>query len=580
MAWALEIHHIDVVSLGDATLIVVREVAPLAGAAPRVRTALIDGGTYTWSPVVGYVINALGAGQELNVLVATHYDKDHLGGLVNVLLQPGLCDHVRIYDQGWAALSGDSVEDRYLRAINGRTSAGIQVIPLAIVNQRTRVTSRVQADAVPVVPPINARNLGAPAVPPFAAINLAPHWLLGGPPAPQEILWDGVLGGPPAGAPQMRCIAVNKYVRGVGPGGGIGGPYQGGGGADPRNEKSLAFVVTFNSFRYYVGGDLENAQETWVQVALNPNNNVAGRVLAFKTSHHGAATGTSRAFVDQLRPAAAFISCGTSNQHLHPSLQTVNVLDGFAANPGGVGPVVPHGPGVPPFRPVENYLTGYQVPGQPPPGPPPASLGGDVSVTAGDPTAVPVQRGDIVLRVDDAQSHGNQRGKPYLEVKAAVTAAATAPGIAGQMAAGRGGAADAAATAAADAAMSFGAGPAASAALVSAGFVAAGAPVAAAVNVALAAAAAPAAGAVAAAATVAAVNAGASHAAAAAAGAAAGRAADNLSPAAAQQAVAAAIGALPAPVAVPVVPPVPGTLFSVELWELNAMHNPTTYSHA
>jgi hypothetical protein len=46
MAWQLEIHNIDV-GQGDATLIIVREVAPFLNAAPIIRSALIDGGRYS-----------------------------------------------------------------------------------------------------------------------------------------------------------------------------------------------------------------------------------------------------------------------------------------------------------------------------------------------------------------------------------------------------------------------------------------------------------------------------------------------------------------------------------------------------
>jgi hypothetical protein len=93
--------------------------------------------------------------------------------------------------------------------------------------------------------------------------------------------------------------------------GGIVGPI-GGLGIDPRNEKSLAVEVTFGNFRYYVGGDIETAQENSIQLLLNNTGDAAGRVLAMKTSHHGANTATARGFVDQLRPSAAFISCGTA----------------------------------------------------------------------------------------------------------------------------------------------------------------------------------------------------------------------------------------------------------------------------
>jgi hypothetical protein len=173
-----------------------------------------------------------------------------------------------------------------------------------------------------------------------------------------------------------------------------------------------------------------------------------------KTSHHGANTATSRAFVDQLRPEAAFISCGTANAINHPAQQTVNVLDGFA------GTALAHAAVPPPNRPVDNYLTGYQVVAGP------LTRGGNAALTAGDPTVLPVVPGHIKVTVSAAQSNNNVLGRLYLGVQAAVNAAATAPGLVGAMAAG---AAATAADAGAEAALSFAAGAAANAVLTSAG---------------------------------------------------------------------------------------------------------------
>jgi hypothetical protein len=473
MAWQLEIHHIDVVATGDATLIIAREVAPFPPGAvgPRIRSVLIDGGRATSAAAVqAYVAARIAPATDLTALIVTHYDIDHVNGVIWLLKQAGICDNVTIYDQGWPSGGLDNTYINYVRAINGRNVNG--AIPaLANVN-RTRATSAVRSDNVAINPLLAVVNIGVPAVP--VAVNRAANWLLGGVGAPPDVFWGA--GAVPANAPRMRFIAANAYVRTAG--GGTGGPYLTLG-ADSSNEKSLAVEVTFANFRYYCGGDIETPQEDHIQALLNANDNAAGRVLAMKTSHHGANTSTSRAFVDQLRPQAAFVSCGTANMFQHPAQQTVNVLDGYQPNPNAPGALQPHAaaPPAPPFRPVSHYLTGYQVvapivalpPGAPPLGP--QSLAGTAGLTAGDPVAIlAIIPGHIRVSVTFAQANANVAGGLYLAVVEAATAAATAAGVPGVMLAA---AAVAPAAAAAEAAMSAGASAAANQFLSNLGVVAA-----------------------------------------------------------------------------------------------------------
>jgi hypothetical protein len=445
MAWELEIHHIDVVTAGDATLIVARDVQD--GVTSSVRTALIDGGDAGAARIVYPYLqeklrrapSASSTGGSaspgywpVDVMIATHYDRDHSNGLTKLLLmppppgQPGLFDGVRIYDQGWPQTL-DNTYLCYICAINGQRASGRQVLTGL---HRERVTLLVRAAGAAPNYTLGARRLGPPAAPQDVAdVQADPGWLLNA--YPHDLLWDGFPGGPPLSAPTMQCVAANTYVRtanGIQPVGGQG--------ADPSNERSLAFVVTFGQFRYYIGGDIETPQETLIQAYLNPAANAAGRVAAFKTSHHGANTATARGFVDQLRPDAAVISCGTRNRYRpnpHPAQETVNVLDGFPANPTGVNPAPRHPavpPAIPPSRPVRNYLTGYQTTAPPPP----ASRGGDASVTAGGPNANPPEPGHIVVTVSADQSAADPRGRLYLGVLAAAQEAATTAGMTPQLA--------------------------------------------------------------------------------------------------------------------------------------------------
>jgi hypothetical protein len=533
MTWELEVHHLDVQSSGDCTLVVAREIA--AGRQGSIRTALIDGGRQIAAGrVYDYLVSQLTGDGLIDVLVTTHYDNDHYNGLTQLLLRPLLFNNARIYDQGWPEASGDNAYIAYLRAINGLNANGKRPGNLAnVAINRTRVTSAVYSGDKPPALAGPVKALGPPAVP--ATINQPPQWLLTAA-APADILWDGVPGGRPAGAPSMQCLAVNKYVRTAD--GEIGGPYGSALANDPCDERSLAFLVTFGNFKYYLGGDIESAQEDQVQLCLNPANDAAGRVVAFKASHHGANTATSRTFVNRLRPQAAFISCGTGNQFCHPAQETINILDGYPANPMGTTPVTAHAapPPVPPLRPIDSYLTGYQVAGPPPTG----SVGLRAAV-AGDPDASPPCPGDLVLRVSATQSTADQRGRLYRGVLAAATGAASAAGVASAVA-------GPAATAAAEAVVSYGPGRAALAFLQSAGYPAVPAAVTAVITAQADAAwggpvPAPTAASAATAVTTAAIDGGVTSGLAAAAGAAIGAAIDGGEPTGVQAAATAALAA-------------------------------------
>jgi len=132
MAWQLEIHHIDVRMTGDATLIIAREVNLALGVVPRVRSVLIDGGRATQSTALNaYLVGQLGGGGKLNIIIVTHYQDDHVGGITRLLKYPNQrYDSVCIYDQGWPA-GGDALEQNYInyvRAVNGLGTGGGHVI--------------------------------------------------------------------------------------------------------------------------------------------------------------------------------------------------------------------------------------------------------------------------------------------------------------------------------------------------------------------------------------------------------------------------------------------------------------------
>ncbi|KFA88245.1 ComEC/Rec2 family competence protein [Archangium violaceum] len=296
MAWNLEIHHIDV-GQGDSTLIIARDIN-FFGNVVQTQAALVDGGTYAKGvDVHDYVTNTANLNQ-VDVIVATHYDADHFGGLRRVLGNgTAVYDNALIFDQGepgQISVKSSRGQTGFVQHISNREQD--YTAYLTAINSRG-ARNRVTANVSCAPPSTHMTALAG---------WRQPNWLLG-----EELLWHGAV--PPVGAPTITCIAANQYVDGV-----VGGPFTSGMAVDPKNEKSLALLVEFNNFRYYLGGDIESTQETRIAQRINPANNAQGRVLAMKVSHHGSDRSTAATFVNRLRPSAAFISCGFDNTHHHP----------------------------------------------------------------------------------------------------------------------------------------------------------------------------------------------------------------------------------------------------------------------
>jgi beta-lactamase superfamily II metal-dependent hydrolase len=412
--WSLEIHHIDVgggrPSPGDATLFIVRYDGKIK------RTALIDGGMQSnrsGFPVLNYLENKLGSTGRLDVMVNTHYDKDHLVGLTGLLArnvngakrkrkdkedppQPSypknphpLFKTTRIYDLGYNSIYANSKSfngnyPRYLRAIHGLREGSCSVKLNSITdvfgneistfygqenkyyrelrnvkgtglqgNQRQHVTQYVS----------DAQAMESPKRKPLS-------WLVG-----KEILWssgssddddpykDGLQSDEARdGAPTMICVAANQSI--------ISSlslqetdttpiHVETEAGSPPEAEDDgvtltvdnaccLAFIVRFNNFRYYVGGDLPTEMENLLKDKLNPANDFKNRIIAMKASHHGACESTSEEFVKRLKPSGIFISCGIKNVFRHPHHPVIQRLRGADLGNG--------------VKSDQCYLTGFHNP--------------------------------------------------------------------------------------------------------------------------------------------------------------------------------------------------------------------------
>lgn len=87
-----------------------------------------------------------------------------------------------------------------------------------------------------------------------------------------------------------------------------------------ENANSLVVKLTAGDFDALFTGDAE--PET-----LAPIAEATGPVEVLKIAHHGSRWGTSRAFLDDVRPKMAVISCGLGNDYGHPHKETVELLE-------------------------------------------------------------------------------------------------------------------------------------------------------------------------------------------------------------------------------------------------------------
>jgi competence protein ComEC len=87
---------------------------------------------------------------------------------------------------------------------------------------------------------------------------------------------------------------------------------------DEANNASLVLRVTYRKVSILLTGDMEEEERR--SVASWPRSTV------LKVSHHGARDGTDLAFLRQVRPAIAVISCARDNDYGHPHPETLTAL--------------------------------------------------------------------------------------------------------------------------------------------------------------------------------------------------------------------------------------------------------------
>ncbi len=118
----------------------------------------------------------------------------------------------------------------------------------------------------------------------------------------------------------MAVVASNGHVRGA------VGHYEVDGPSHNENFYSIALLISYEGFNYFVGGDLTSDIEERIveQAAL-------GDIDVYKVSHHGSATSSTAALLELIRPEVAIISNGSESCFNHPRQ---SVLDTLGAIPG------------------------------------------------------------------------------------------------------------------------------------------------------------------------------------------------------------------------------------------------------
>jgi beta-lactamase superfamily II metal-dependent hydrolase len=91
-----------------------------------------------------------------------------------------------------------------------------------------------------------------------------------------------------------------------------------------HNNRSVALVVRFGSFRAFLSGDSETEELSWlVEQGAVPD------VTLLKAAHHGSDNGVTRPFLDRARPEVVVISVG-NNGYGHPMRGALAMYSSYA----------------------------------------------------------------------------------------------------------------------------------------------------------------------------------------------------------------------------------------------------------
>ena len=91
------------------------------------------------------------------------------------------------------------------------------------------------------------------------------------------------------------------------------------------NDCSLTYHLVFKNFKAMFQGDAETVAIN--RILSNYPNDI--RSHFYKVGHHGSYNGTSRSWMEKMRPVACYIPLGGGNPYGHPHAQTITILQDF-----------------------------------------------------------------------------------------------------------------------------------------------------------------------------------------------------------------------------------------------------------
>ena len=306
-AQILEIHHINI-GQGDSTLILGPEdtsgdrVIVLMDSGDRGAGGNLDGGL-----VVGQYLANLGI-NEIDFFIASHYDSDHIGGVVTGAI--GVHGHSFVLGpNNVPGAIGDDDNDGAVDWTDGNARENPDAEELGLDDDIQVHNWIDRGDSSPPNTGVFRKYKGI-------ATRMGIRTSLIGQTQVNTFSID--LGG---GA-SMTTVAANGFVR---------DRTSQVASVNTENEKSLGFWLQFGGFDYLICGDLigrssggENAQVEFAVAQFLQSQNAEIDVL--HVNHHGADNTSDEEFLALIQPEMAIVSAGNVNSHDHPRRQNLRRL--------------------------------------------------------------------------------------------------------------------------------------------------------------------------------------------------------------------------------------------------------------
>lgn len=288
----VEIHHLDV-GQGDSTLVLVKYDAQLQ------YSILVDGGDSGQAPLIHEYLNRAGV-RSLDTLCITHYDKDHVRGVLELLAHSPICQNAAVFDRGE---TGDVDLDKKLVNVIDRGKAPDGKDAMI---EEDRLFASEEEELHHLLAETAKRRVTAGR-------------------RGKEVVGEMLLSIGPEHAPVLtfQCVAGNGYLLG----GGYVEPLH----SDRENAMSLGFLLRFKEFAYFMGGDAPGVRANDLEGAIGEcltGHLGLGHVCAVHVSHHGSHHSTRDTYIGTIEPTCAFVSAGVNRKFQHPRQEPIDVLQG------------------------------------------------------------------------------------------------------------------------------------------------------------------------------------------------------------------------------------------------------------